>query len=612
MSLLRTIPFIIIALVLFLSPISVIAQFVQLPTPQEPKKTNTKSTNSRIQAEPLTLPFWDDFSDSPLDSSKWISEGVTVSTTVANTAPSIGTIILDGIDEMGRPYSTVQFEQGFTDRITSKPINLTGLSPSEANSVFLSFFWQSGGKAEIPDENDFISLEFLDQDSLWVNVWEQAGGLTAEEFFFTQEMIKVLPPFLHDKFQFRFQIKGRRSGPFDSWILDYVFLHKNRNPAELSFPDRALTLSNTRPFEKYAAIPLFLLKKDTELEWKATSNEFKNLDRGFRAMEYSFEIREKENQNLVKSINSNTPFNPVPIAQERRTFTSNPIIDVTLPQEETDYEIVSYLVTGDGLLSGVENGVTVTYPEVDFRINDTVRTTLAIRDYLAYDAGSVDYSAGINQRSGMLAVRYEVNSTVYLKGLSINFTNFTQLGGVIDLMVWKELDQEPIYKKEVFIPTKESLNEFGYFEIDQNIELNGTFYIGFTQFTNDFLYVGLDKTYDNGGEIFFNATGSWVQNETVEGSLMMRAHLLESPPFESESEASLTLKVFPNPVLDILFIEGQVGTVNIYDPMGRNINLPISENENGKSVNFEGMQRGIYVLKTTIGEEQKSFRILVK
>ena len=558
------------------------------------------------------MPFWDDFSESRLDTSKWSSEGVTISTTVANAAPSIGTLLLDGIDEAGRPYSTVQFEQGFTDRITSKPINLSGLNPVEANSVFLSFFWQSGGKAEIPDQNDFILLQFLDRDSLWVNVWDQTGGLTAEEFFFTQEIVKVLPQFLHEGFQFRFQVKGRRSGPFDSWILDYVFLHKNRNQADLSFPDRALTLSNSRPFEKYAAIPLFLFKKDADLTWESTSNEFKNLDRGFRAMEYSFEIREKENQNLVKSINSNTPFNPVPVAQERRTFTSNPILEVPLPEEEMDYEIVSYLVTGDGLLAGVENGVAVTYPEVDFRINDTVRTTLPIRDFLAYDDGSVDYSAGINQRSGMLAVRYEVNSTVYLKGLSINFTNFTQLGGVIDLMVWKELDEEPTYKKEVFIPTKESLNEFGYFEIDQNIELNGTFYIGFTQFTNDFLYVGLDKTYDNGGEIFFNATGSWVQNETVEGSLMMRAHLLENPPFESESEASLTLKVFPNPVLDILFIEGQVGTVNIYDPMGRNINLPISENENGKSVNFEGTQRGIYVLKTTIGEEQKSFRILVK
>jgi hypothetical protein len=59
-------------------------------------------------------------------------------------------------------------------------------------------------------------------------------------------------------------------------------------------------------------------------------------------------------------------------------------------------------------LGGIENGIPVTYPEVDFRINDTVRTIVPIRDFLAYDNGSVDYSAGINQRSGMLAVRYEV------------------------------------------------------------------------------------------------------------------------------------------------------------------------------------------------------------
>ncbi|MCH6200481.1 T9SS type A sorting domain-containing protein [Aquiflexum sp. LQ15W] len=612
MGLLRSIPLQVIALALILSPYSSIAQFQQLPTPTQSVNKTQNQRNYRTQERPLTLPFWDDFSGIQIDTNKWVSEGATLSTTVANAAPSIGTLLLDGIDEKGRPYSTVQFEQGFTDRITSLPINLSELSLAEANSVYLSFYWQPGGKAEMPDSNDNILLQFLDKDSLWVNVWEQSGGLAAEEFFFTPQIIQLLPEFLHDGFQFRFQIQGRSSGPFDSWILDYVYLNKNRSLTDLSFPDRALTVSNSRPFEKYAAIPLFLLKKDADLAWESTSNEFKNLDRGFRAMEYSFEIREKENQTLVKSINSNTPFNPVPIAQERRTFTSNLIFEVPLPEEEMDYEIVSYLVTGDGLLSGVENGVNVTYPEVDFRINDTVRTVIPMRDFLAYDDGSVDYSAGINQRSGMLAVRYEVSSSVYLKGISINFTNFTQLGGVIDLMVWKELEEAPIYKKEVFIPTKESLNEFGYFEIDQNIEINGTFYIGFTQFTNDFLYVGLDKTYDNGSEIFFNATGSWVQNETVEGSLMMRAHLLETPPFENESEATIPLKIYPNPVLGLLVIEGKIDAINIYDPMGRNIILPITDNEKGKSVNFEGMQRGIYVIKTTINKDQKSFRIVVK
>jgi hypothetical protein len=64
--------------------------------------------------------------------------------------------------------------------------------------------------------------------------------------------------------------------------------------------------------------------------------------------------------------------------------------------------------------------------------------------------------------------------------------------------------------------------------------------------------------------------------------------------------------------LGLLVIEGKVDALNIYDPMGRNIILPITDNENGKSVNFEGMQRGIYVIKTTIDKNQKSFRIVVK
>jgi hypothetical protein len=78
------------------------------------------------------------------------------------------------------------------------------------------------------------------------------------------------------------------------------------------------------------------------------------LSNTFRAMEYSFEIRDKESQSVVKSVNSNTPFNPVPTAQERRGFSSNPIEDIALADEEKDYELVSYLVTGDGLLQGIE------------------------------------------------------------------------------------------------------------------------------------------------------------------------------------------------------------------------------------------------------------------
>lgn len=586
------------------------AQFSQLPTPRKTQEPN--SSNYRKQEEPLRIPFWDDFSKTGLDTTKWNVRGATQSFSVGNSAPSYGVVLLDGTDQNGRPYSTTQLDQGETDQITSKSIDLSAISPAEENSVYLSFFWQAGGKAEMPDAADELRLDFLDANGIWVTVWEKSGGLSAEQFFFTQELIQVSPRFHHVAFQFRFSIRGRSSGPFDSWILDYIFLHKNRNANDLFTPDRALTLPNARPFDRYSTIPLFLIQRDSETFWTNTQNEFKNLGNTFRAMEYSFEIRDKESQSVIKSINSNTPFNPVPIAQERRSFSSNPIDDIALTDEEKDYELVSYLVTGDGLLQGVENGQPVSYPEVDFRINDTVRTLLPIRDFIAYDDGKVDYSAGINQRSGMLALRYEVQGPAFLKGISINFTNFAQVNSVVDINVWRDLDQAPIYDKEVIIPDKGALENFAYFEVDRNIEVGGVFFIGFTQFTNDFVYVGLDKTYDNGSEIFFNVSGAWQQNERIQGSLMIRPHLSPTRVVQTDADASISVKAYPNPVTSQLNLEGDFENIEVFDPVGRRVNLPMTETETGKIINFENMQMGVYVVKASKGKHLHTFRILVK
>lgn len=227
----------------------VLAQFQQLPTPVSPSKSINK--NSRQLENKLSLPFWDDFSTKGIDSTKWINEGATHSFTVANAAPSIGVLLLDGVDERGRPYSNVLVEQGITDAISSNPIDLSSITSEEENTVFLSFFWQAGGKAEMPDINDNLSLFFRDTLGNWINVWEIAGDLPAEQFFFTQEIIQVEPSFQHEDFQFRFQINGRASGPFDSWLIDYVYLNKNRSEADLFYPDRTLTRDNIRPTGKY-------------------------------------------------------------------------------------------------------------------------------------------------------------------------------------------------------------------------------------------------------------------------------------------------------------------------------------------------------------------------
>jgi len=64
------------------------------------------------------------------------------------------------------------------------------------------------------------------------------------------------------------------------------------------------------------------------------------------------------------------------------------------------------LITGDGLLTSINGTDTTRFTQVDFRANDRVRTKFPLRDYFAYNQGMADYTAGINQRSGQLAVAY--------------------------------------------------------------------------------------------------------------------------------------------------------------------------------------------------------------
>src|SRR5690606_11898513 len=148
-----------------------------------------------------------------------------------------------------------------------------------------------------------------------------------------------------------------------------------------------------------------------------------------------------------------TPFNPVPQALERRDFSSVALKELDWDvSDQFDLETVVYLTTGDGfLVEEISGRDTVYSSEVNYRANDTVYHTLPVRDFMAYDNGTLDYAAGINQRSGMLALKYEVSTRAYLKGISINFANLSQVGSALELMVWQDLESGPVYKKEVLI-----------------------------------------------------------------------------------------------------------------------------------------------------------------
>jgi hypothetical protein len=586
------------------------AQFVKFaPVPNKLLKESKGSPFfSRINAR-NTFPFWDDFS-SGLDTLKWDFSGTTYTETIGINPPSIGMLLFDGVDENGTPYSVQQTEQGNADKITSKPFDLSVSGATTSNSLYLSFFWQLGGRGELPDENDVLILEFLNADNTWSTVWSQTGGVLLDRTTFQQEVIQIDLRFQHAEFKFRFFTKGRLSGPFDSWLIDYIFLNTNQNTTNQTFRDRSLTRRNRVRLGDFGAYPRELLADENQ-NWSTVSNEFLNLENRFRAMEYSIAIRDTTSQ-LVFPINENTPFDPVPNSKERRSFESRTLANIPIPENNSELEISTSLTSGDGLFFEINGSDTTRHLNVDFRDNDQVKTYFPLRDFFAYDNGSADYAAGINQRSGFLAVQYNTPSEVYLKGISINFTNPRQANQAVDILVWKDLNEKPIFRKEALIPIKQANEQFLYFSLDTNIKVNGPFYIGFAQFTDDFIFVGLDKTNDFGEKIFYNVVGAWVQNKEVKGSLMIRPHISLGTPFVEAEIPDEKLRIYPNPVESYLNIEGIFSQIRIFDSFGREIFLERILSTKGEIVTFKGQRSGIYVLNVSNPKGTESFRILVR
>ena len=587
------------------------AQFVTFGPVHRNSGAQLSSTSLEArQTATTTIPFWDDFSKG-IQTSKWIAKGASYTETIGNKAPSLGMALFNGVDELGRAYSLQEKDQGESDYLTSVPLDLSGIEASQKASLYLSFYWQAGGKAEVPDSNDRLSLQVLTPAGTWLTVWEKRGGETLDRTRFAQEIIAILPEWQHANFQFQFFSNGRQSGPFDSWLLDYVYLNTQRTATNLSYPDRALTLPTSVRLGDFGAYPWELVQKHQKSNWSTVKNEFQNLENRFKAMEFSVTLRDSSGTELLP-INSTTPFNPVPNALERRSIVSRTFSEIPVPSKPGDIFFETSLVTGDGLLTTINGTDTTRFAQVDFRDNDRVSTRFSLRDYFAYDQGNADYTAGINQRSGQLAVAYKTPEPVFLTGISIDFNNARQVDQVLDLVIWSALDKKPLYTQEVVIPAKKSGQNIQYFSLKETVPVSGTFYVGFTQFTNDFLQVGLDKTQNFGDRIYYNVGGGWVQNKDVNGALLIRPHVSLSGKAGGTLSPENIFQVYPNPAVEEVMVEGKFTYLQVLDSFGREITLPRMARNTGEVLNFKDQQPGLYLIKVVHDLGITSFRILVK
>ena len=318
-------------------------------------------------------------------------------------------------------------------------------------------------------------------------------------------------------------------------------------------------------------------------------------------------MRELTENTLITTLNDETVVDPLTGPFERRTIDS-PILDNTLLDLSADsllLETTYFIRSGDNFfIEDINPGVDTTFNlQVDYRVNDTVRVTTVIDDYFAYDDSDPDFAAGINQRGGQLAYAYFAEQRALLTHVDINFPFVQQAGEPIEVFVWSKLDGEPesvVFQDPFSVLRSGSIGELRAYQLDTPVFVQDTFFIGFQQATNEFLAVGLDKNKDTGDQMYFNVSGTWEQNESVNGSFLMRPRFdktIAANFTEAGSAAPLAPNIYPNPSPGSVYIDGAVNSIRIYDNWGQESGFSVRTDEKGVWVDLSKNKKGIYLLK---------------
>jgi hypothetical protein len=589
------------------------AQIRLYSIPPVKSEKSTSYTSARKQADGVALPFWDDFSTytgSP-DTSLWMpGSGVYVNRTHALNQPSLGVATFDGATSTGGLYSTDPDAIGLADTLVSRPILLGTISSTEINSVYLSFFWEHEGAQENPDAEDSLRLSFRDQSGSWVVIDVFTAGDVISDSIFQQVIYQVKPEFLHNNFQIRFEEFGRLSGPYDSWHIDYVYLDKGRQVDNKNYFDRSISTLPASILGMYTAVPQKQFFNNPSEYLFSSSVSIYNLDKIFQPIEYSAILSDvNDPSHIYETLNFNTALNPILQGHERRTITTNkPDINAFSPDLDSIYmNLRFYISSGDSILP---NGI-------NYRINDTTQAEFVIHDYYAYDDGTAEFGAGLDQSAGRIAYMFVLDRPDIINRVDISFINIGRdmTNTPFNLYVWKRLSDDPadvIYKREnQSVAAIKGFNQFQTIKLPET-NVSDTIYIGLEQLTSDFLVVGYDKNNDTGNRMFYNISGDWQKNTDLKGSLMIRPYFstTDVPLALGENGQKPAVKIYPNPVSSLLFIEGELSGLELYHISGAKAASwgPVA----GKtSIDLTGFASGLYILVYRYGESANSQKLVI-
>lgn len=614
-----------------------------------------KTNPSRLAAEPLLLPFFDDFSDSQVfpDPKRWSDSDAFINDDYAKNPPTVGVATLDAIDNLGRLYENASPFPYMADFLTSQPIRLDSLfTPvkriiTRADSLYLSFYYQPQGFGNAPGKYDSLVLEFLapgetstyiiSLDTIingqpitlydtiviegWRKVWSAAGQslnsfYAKDSTWFRQVLVPVRDSAMFYTSEFRFRFRNYASlasailpdwqSNGDQWNIDYVYLNIGRNSADKLHKDVAFAAKAPPMLKNYTSMPYNQFRSNFVNEMKSNlSMRLTNLDNENYNISYGYSVSQEYKPPFYNYSGGNF-FIPPYITSGYSTYPefANPPVNFVFPigvQEKTFF-------TTTHVLS----------PEANLgrRQNDTVKHVQVFANYLSYDDGTAEAGYGLTPKGAQLAYKFKLNRVDSLVAVQMYF-NQTLNGGNVKsfyLNVWNDYFGEPgdlIYSRFGYEPAYEdSLNKFFTYELDSVLKIEGgnfpnlTFYVGWEQVTADNLNLGYDFNNDASEHTYYRTFGKWRQS-IYPGAIMIRPVLGKLKVMDiPKNIVDQKLKIYPNPASD-----GQVWIDLPENTDKRNITITIVGTD-GKMLLNRPYQRetdismlapGFYIIQLTDG-----------
>ena len=582
--------------------------------------------------------FFEDFSSNQLSvfprKDYWDDNFAFINSTYADSMISIGVATLDAYDNTGYPYYSDSLKIIESDHLTSLPFQFT---EELTGDYFFSFFFQPGGKGDVPEGiisgesgvegKDSLLLDFFAPSvDKWVNVFYTLDN--TDTFHFKQVIIPVEDSLLQDGFRFRFRNytslpsypQGQDLGIFgnaDQWHIDYIQLKQAGSAEEMENLEDIMVVEPLLPsLTEYSSVPWHHFS----LAQSALGNERRNIP-------FSFRTYYPERTDVVNSINRvYKSYNQLSGEQLKSITRHNPEPPFDYRHYEDDFKTDFYYNETDTIgqlkiLAYIET----TEGESQRKINDTLSRIETYYDHYAYDDGSAELGFGISgeqQANSRIALRFRTfrrsSNPDLLKAVLIYFCK--SINGVTEdaefqISIRKNNGELPssevLYTSDIFTPDYNAgINEFTRIEIDPPISIADTFFVVVEQL-NGYLNLGYDINNNSRNNLYTYVNQQWINPSSIpKGSLMVRPsfgnYSVSTEVIENEEP---NIELFPNPVTDQLNFtlssdyQG-LFRVRIFNLLGT---LQYSETTYHRAVYLNHLDTGMYFIEITCLDNESRY-----